>query len=106
MGFKELSAWLKGGVIGIIIFFVLVIPLLICAFSCSSEGCIGCLIFSLPLIFGSIFSWFDIINIENDILGYIVIAIINIPLYFLIGALIGWIVGKIRNRNKKPMSNY
>jgi hypothetical protein len=99
MGWKEWPTWLKGGVIGLILSVLFLIGLIICASSSLGSGSYGCINFIFPLFFGAFMA--SILNIQNKFVGYFVIGFTNLIIYFLIGALIGWIVGKIKNRNKR-----
>ena len=84
MGWKDWPSWVKGGVIGI---FLILLYLLI--FIISSDLLqLGerAFAFALPLF---------LVSGTNDFLG----LIFTLIAYFVLGAIIGWIVGKIRNRN-------
>ena len=90
---KNWSSWLKGGLIAIgtlIVLFLLiffVIPVIL-----SLDTPLGIAI--LLLLPGWIpLRLFDI----HDIPVYLV-AIFSLPVYFLLGALIGWIIGKIKSK--------
>lgn len=99
MGWKDWSYWLKGGVIALIIqilFFLIdslngsfldtriSLPLII----------IWILMGSLNLSFGCYNK--GVITLSNCTSYIIVSFILNLLLYFLVGALIGWIIGKVR----------
>jgi len=90
MEWKEKPAWLKGGIIGGVIGVVSIILFLLVPTSLGlasfAQG-IGALIRSL---FGPV----------NGIWASIIINLIG---YFIIGAIIGWIVGKIKSKKQEQM---
>jgi len=101
MGWKQLSSWLKGGIIlssfYIIVYLIFLIIKII--MPCENSGLFGfCsyelifLLFSIPGL--AISSFLRIENSQNNIL----FLIITILLYFIIGAAIGSIIGKIKNK--------
>ena len=91
MGWKELPAWMKGGVIGILAWFVYFQDLVIR--DSLSETC-------LPL--GEGCASFFIVYAQRTIGWFLIIGFFTLIIYSLIGtvlgALIGWIVGKIKQR--------
>ncbi|MEK6932310.1 MAG: hypothetical protein AABW56_00765 [Nanoarchaeota archaeon] len=98
MGWKDWPSWLKGGVIlALIDFVILLIPIIkyLGDPNYYGESLAFFLIFTNPLSF-MLSDLFEI-NLMKflGLLGY---ALFGIIFYFIIGALIGWIVGKIRNR--------
>ena len=103
MGWKKWPSWLKGGVIGVIIILVLSFIIGIFLMINGDTHIIRSLFFSF-LLPGAIF--IGVINFirfgyetpDSSFLDYLFIVVISIALYFILGALIGWIVGKIRNR--------
>ena len=86
MGWKNLPYWIKGGIIGLILFLILLMASLL-------NSTVGSF-FALPMILVCLG---NLSCLENmlPILGYILLAV----LYFLIGNLIGWIIGRIRLKN-------
>ncbi|MFZ5955588.1 MAG: hypothetical protein ACOYT4_04115 [Nanoarchaeota archaeon] len=94
MAWKNLPAWLKGGIIGaIIIFIVNLISLFIIKLGYSMQ-----LFFFIdyPALFLS-----DIFNLGIIFQGWqaYLILFIFLPLfYFIIGTIIGWIVGKFKSK--------
>ncbi|MBS3085684.1 hypothetical protein J4225_03285 [Candidatus Pacearchaeota archaeon] len=82
MGWKDWPYWLKGGVIFEIL---LIIGLFLIAFI-KGEGLA---ILFLLIFFGGENPWEMF-----TFLGFLI-------LYFILGAIIGWIYGKIRNRNSQ-----
>lgn len=109
-----MKSWLKGGLIGVVIITILSIPALICFIQCSfsgeGEGCIPCAILSLPIFFGCFiiyplyFIVLSLVKVYNHIPGItlfsnLVFILISLSGYFLFGALIGWIIGKIKSKN-------
>jgi hypothetical protein len=100
MGWKEWPSWVKGGVISIYVTFSLII-----------IGFLVSIIYPEILkILVIFFIWIHyIIPLEANnmgtgfiIMGIILISspILSLLFFFLIGALIGWIYGKIKNKNK------
>jgi len=101
---KNLPYWLKGGIITTIL--CLIIALALVPFGDDTGGylilpywfiptLIGSAIICTPFvwIFGPL-AWDNI----NDFFFHFGFAVTGIIFYFLIGAIIGWIYGKIRNR--------
>lgn len=98
MGWKDWPYWLKGGVIGILIFI---------------SGFVITLILGTPLLF--IYPLLSLLGISGILSGPIpitnigpnenslgnnfipIMALFSILLYLMIGALIGYIYGKIKN---------
>lgn len=100
MAWKNLSYWVKGGVIGLLIilflFIIAFIYNLIFPPSSGTEwGRFG-LVWGLLLMAYLPLYWIFGTQIE-EIGGYGTM-IFAIVFYFIIGAIIGWIVGKIRNK--------
>ena len=93
---KIIPCWVKGGsvlvsLVGIIV--LLIFFLLPCApGNCFIEPWMIPLYFAFPIYIG-----FGILLEPLGLVGYIIASII---FYFLIGAIIGWIYGKIKNRKK------
>ena len=99
-----MKAWLKGGLwglgIGVVLFFCLFILIFFCgaegaqgSFFCNNIENISNITFFVPD------SFLDTTLIEGTplLLLYLFSTILE---FFLIGAIISWIVGKIRNRNQ------
>jgi len=91
---KKLEYWKKGGVIGLIVGIILGTSTILCALSNFGEGC-------LPLIVFWLF-WFPFEKIFEKIPGSIAYAIFGygffIIEYAIVGALIGFIISKIRKK--------
>jgi len=102
MGYRDWSAWLKGGIMGIIVCFLffglaIIFPdfgkidggifIFIALFIMNTNifECKFCLNCDLPLYCSAI-----------PILAFVV----QILVFFFIGAIIGWIVWKIKSRNE------
>ena len=112
MGWKDLPSWLKGGIIGIVLFFIGILNIYL--FDNRIPTFLS-IILGLSLIPGLLLKLFFIDRIlisifsltcDNfkihcpsyiDILSFIILFFI----YFLVSALIGWIVGKIKSGGKK-----
>ena len=118
MGWKDLPSWLKGGVIFSSIVLIFYLIALVGENITNGFGGLDFIIvpvflllvlLSAPLIF--IFSKLGLFNLffnsgemfgsSPKLLGGIALLIF----YFLIGALIGWIVGKIKSKNSKTPSS-
>ncbi len=82
MGWKNWSYWLRGGVIGLILGFVLEFGILITAKSCADWSFSTCSILE------------NIINKTILSLAWGVVGII-------LGIIIGWLYGKIKNRKQE-----
>ena len=92
MGFRDWPAWLKWG----IVFEVIYLPLLVLS---SFSPAILILLFPWSLLVGDNLTNLDLFE------GYSVFFFmaINIILVFAIGAVIGWVIGKVRARNAVPV---
>ena len=115
MGFKNLSPWLKGGIIGLIfgllpvvnfLFSLLFVYRIIGLIPLLGVMLNNAIIFVLKLpatISASVLRLF----VDTEALGgtmgfgalFMVLIFLSPILYFLVGALIGWIIGKIKSRN-------
>ncbi len=110
MGWKNWPAWVKGGVIG---FFSVFLLILIIRFFLNSVSALGDSPGPLYLLLGKVY--FIIYFIPGTLLlkipfmgllgyfnffGELLTIFICSLFYFLIGALIGWIVGKIKSKNQ------
>ena len=91
MGWKERPYWLKGGII-IILFYILIgIVFSIYDFATFDD-------------FKGFFTFMYFVGPGSFIFGidgpmeFITSFIFTIAIYFIIGAIIGWIYGKIKNR--------
>ena len=94
MGWKDLNYWLKGGILSAIIFVI--VFLLAFYLDATYGGHPGLLIFPLiPLIILS--SLFNLdISLTNS---FIIVILLLLFFWFIVGAIIGWMYGKIKNRN-------
>jgi len=86
MGWKNWSYWLKGGVIGILMGFFTFLFLL------NNEEYPS---FLLP----ARIVWHYICNLSGSSICFFSVALSIITYYFLLGALICYIYGKIKNKN-------
>ena len=87
MGWKNLPSWLKGGIIGLLLYVVLVV---------SNITPIIAFLVSIQNFFARFFlSPDDWGSISFAFLFSFVLAPI---LWFIIGAFIGWLVGKIKSK--------
>lgn len=89
MGWKNLPYWLRGGIIAIIIFIILVVITSISDRQGTSHP--GALI--IPLLPGLALTNHTLYRSDLLINGFI-----SLIIYFIIGALIGFIIGKIKNK--------
>src|SRR3989344_2379867 len=107
MNFKNWPYWVKGGVVGI--FTVTILSLI------PAGGFHGGRIWFLAPIFpllligdrevvGRLFKFFNIDDIHNPILANIKIALFLLLLYFVAGAIIGWLYGKFKNHKLKNIT--
>ena len=91
-----MKAWLKGGLIFVGIFYLIPLLVSILLFSSFSQSKLT-EIYSTGF-FGGILTFITFPQLIAIMffgqLGYIILPL----LWFLLGALIGWIVGKMRNR--------
>ncbi len=115
MKWKKLPYWLRGGTVTILVYFVISIISLIefqINYRNSDMGTIGYGIiiasgFIILIIFG--FESYerlatfanDIILTRHELSPLILFIIINSVIYFVFGALIGFLIEKIKPRNKK-----
>jgi hypothetical protein len=103
MGWKELSYWLRGGIIALIVYMPIFAWGLNGDLLAGGEGCWGfCMALAeLPaiVIISLLFDGAKLRELIGTwgivILGFLLTALV----YFAIGALIGWIVGKIKNKS-------
>ena len=92
MEWKDLSYWLKGGILSAIIFVIFF--LLAIYIDSKYGGHPGLVIFPLIPILSGLFT----LNVSG--IKFFIIAIpISLIFWFIVGAIIGWIYGKIKNRN-------
>jgi len=91
MGWKELPAWIKGGIILGVLDIILVLYVIISSHPLDAQ-LLALGIVQFPSLF--LFSWLG----QNYTQNIYIISLGGILTWFLIGAIIGWIVGKIRNK--------
>jgi hypothetical protein len=97
MGWKNLSYWLRGGVIGLVVGLVvnIITSILENIYSLNIVQTIPSKPYIVDLLIG-------FINIPNSIIFAImfyIFYIIELAFYwFIIGALAGWLVGKIKSK--------
>ena len=101
MGWKNWPAWLKGGVIFIVLFMIFLSITLI-ADSQIPEESDSLRSSSLPVIPGIWINYFTFRigdSYPRPSIGYMLFpGLYSAISYFLIGALIGWLVGKFRKK--------
>ena len=92
MGWKNLASWLRGGVIGVLVYIV---ATLICWLIGAIIGASAFVTMpSLPGLFAfnpevqATHAWWNLMRFIS----------ITTLIYFLLGAIIGWIIGKIKSK--------
>ncbi|MBI5803559.1 hypothetical protein HY448_02640 [Candidatus Pacearchaeota archaeon] len=98
MGWKEWPYWLKGGILGTIIYLFFIMIAYFLGKVAPDIGYMLSVIFFLydefiSYLTSPIFKLFDFI----PYIGYLLFGIKILGLPFIIGALIGWIYGKIKS---------
>ncbi len=106
MGWKEWPAWVKGGIIADLIFIILgiiLLPFSIDSFPYSVYLLLpGFYLLSfLKLISESSF----LLSSENILKNLFLPMILSLITYFLIGAIIGFIISKIKSHNEVQYKN-
>lgn len=86
-----MKAWLKGGLIGVFVYFIYIVIQFFIPVGPNISGSKGTLIFALGLGFGGFL--------------FVIGLIIMFLIFFIIGAIIGWIVGKIKSKKQKNSSS-
>ncbi len=91
MGWKNLPAWVKGGIIGLIVGVIIEIPLFFLLKYCLDNstggdwfGSLFCYVFFFPGTF-----------LTGD---FFIGVMINILIVTILSIIIGWIYGKIKNK--------
>jgi len=96
MGWKNWSYWLRGGIISVIIYLILLLITFLCAENASGEGFV-CLLFFVPTLL--------LMPLYQAIFGYpepVYLAYVFFVIFwFVIGAVVGLIIGKIKRRKMK-----
>jgi predicted neutral ceramidase superfamily lipid hydrolase len=97
-----MKAWLKGGLIMAGTYLAISVISLIGALMSSGESQLGW-IFALMSVYpiGLIYRLLFGLSVSTTLPFMITLILVNSIIYFVLGAIIGWIVGKIRNRGKK-----
>ncbi len=99
MGWKNWPCWLKGGVIGIGIGILISILEIIYWYTCSNcSEVIGWLTMFLAL---PLYIFFGDSSINNFFIEFVITNLTIILDLFIIGTLIGLIVGKINSKKRK-----
>jgi hypothetical protein len=108
MGWKEWSYWLKGGIIGLIYFFIIWVfetiigdnPLFISHTATGWEGILfGIAFFPVFILIDWLANMLPLfIQNGGDKINALIMQIYFLISAFLIGAFIGWIVGKIKKK--------
>ncbi len=108
MGWKDYPYWLKGGIVSLFLVIILTITLFIINPSCNGEcwfplwnlvWILPSAIISAPLSAITGYDlWDEFLNFGGGYIGRILLPIL---FYFLVGAFIGWIIGKIKNKRSE-----
>lgn len=107
MNWKNLPSWLKGGIIGLIPILIVMLAdfIFTCNFGTHSEFCGLFTIFaSFPLYIITISKYGIFPYGDVPTLVVIILPLLSLVMYFLVGALIGWIVGKFKSKNKSQLN--
>jgi len=97
MGWKEWPAWLKGGVILASFMFVIEVFVLIIGSLIECAGTAGTSIGTLCLLLQYLsFAIIPAFFLEFANIHPVFVVLYLIVFWFLIGSLIGWIIGKIK----------
>src|SRR3989338_11533229 len=110
MGWKDWPYWLKGGLKGIMVGIILLIPSLIWGSLCQGEECSLGIILSLPVLLPAFLLGFPLLFFVTDN-PLIAIGEVNKPVifililggvlaYFIIGAMVSLIRRKIKFRSE------
>ena len=97
MGWKNWPYWLKGGIIATLIYIIVsvyTLPQLNLPTPLGIKQLLGLILFPSYLVYFIIGAFIRVTSTT-----IILIDIISIPLYFIIGAIIGLIYGKIKKKN-------
>jgi hypothetical protein len=88
MSWKDWPYWVRGGVIGVLVYFILALLVVTYIFSVatSSDDGLALIVIFLPGL------WLT----QKSIFA----LLINLLSFFIIGAIIGWIIGKIKERKE------
>lgn len=100
MGWKELPSWVKGGIIGVILFLLSLSLFLVYD---SFFGTISIIRLSTAFIFVSAYPVQIIFNLllgEDNLIEKQLIGCSAFLVWLLLGTLIGWIVGKVKKKKK------
>ncbi|MDO8740643.1 MAG: hypothetical protein Q7J54_03680 [Candidatus Woesearchaeota archaeon] len=101
MGWKKLPTWLKGGIIGLIVYIIVglngIIPYNDVLSSIRIIQSVIALVLGLPILLATIFICFKWCSLRD----VIVIYSVGLLFYILIGMLVGYIIGKIKSKKKK-----
>jgi uncharacterized membrane protein YeaQ/YmgE (transglycosylase-associated protein family) len=93
MAWKNLPLWLKGGIIAVVLMGIIAGIAFFIEPKCTSTDC-GFPLWNLILLYPAIPVTIPLTSIfEKGILPSLIVLSIY---YFIVGAIIGWIVGKIK----------
>ncbi len=97
----EKRYWLRGGVIGAIFAVVTAVLFFSCLHLANDPGKYSCLLFGLPINLGAFFVVFLPVdsNLPSSLL-YPAMTVSGTIVWFLIGAVFGWLYNKIKNQTK------
>ena len=106
MTWNDLPSWLKGGIIAVLLFglvYIISLGVLVLLIFLTPPEVVFRYVIVLGIInFFLLYPGFILFSLSKGILSSAVISFcVSILTYFLIGALVGWIIGKIRSKEKK-----
>ncbi len=110
MGWKDWPHWLKGGVIVAVLYAILFLIYLLVAYSAEGNsqvgGGAGFGLALIPLVLSGIPATFLLSLLPNSAdksAGVIILLlfVVCVAQWFVIGIILGWIYGKIKNRNQQ-----
>ncbi len=110
---KNLPSWIKGGMIGILIFLIILIIFTFLFYRAESkllpesrghsDYTYTSLILAPALLPGYVFTviiGLDSLINKDGFISYIMTSIFTCLIYLLIGVFVGWVVGKIKSKKQ------
>lgn len=110
MDWKQLPYWLRGGIIAVIFFIIILVTLILLATNYQQLGITredGGFLFYLGAFFLILItlpvipSWGSIAN--ESFIDLIPIVIVGLIFYFMIGEIIGLVIGKIKSKKQSNL---
>lgn len=90
---KQKRYWLRGGISLLLVYIILVFLISRGSFYVSGDNTI------ILSIITPVVTWFTSLHGSSPVLQLTLVYLQGLVGYFAIGALLGWIYGKIKNRN-------